>query len=207
MTKRLLRLSLLASLFIGSAAYADISINLLAGEMYTSDGTTPIPQGSLIQLIVSTQDTFFTPPSATSFTGGSSDDIVLASFGSNNFAGAGTGSASATITFSLNAAITTGDPLLLRWYPTLTTSSSAPGAGTTYGQFRTDAVENNSDIGWFVPADNGTYQLVFQTQSLGGSEPNTAGRAAFVVAIPEPSSITLLGLGVAAVPFLRRRKA
>jgi hypothetical protein len=199
------KLLLLASMFAASAAYADITINLSAGELFESDGTTAFPMNGLLQLVVSTQDSLFTTPTPSSFTGGSADDMVLASFGANDFAGPG--SAQAAITFALNSAITTGDPLLLRWWPTLTTASLSPGAGTSFGQFRTDAIENSSDISWNVPADGATDALNFVTMSYAGTEPDSAGIASMMTAaVPEPSTFALGALGVLGLVFLRRRR-
>jgi hypothetical protein len=103
----------------------------------------------------------------------------------------------------------TNADLLLRWYPTLTLSSSVPGAGTTYGQFRTDAVENSSDIPWQVPS-SGADNLNFLTVASGvGTEPTSTGVASLVVAaVPEPSSLAAFGsLIVLGFAFLRRRRA
>ena len=191
---------LVATAMSGSAS---VTINLGAGQLFQSDGTTAIPAGSLIQLVASTADSTFTAPSPTSFTGSSADDVVLASFGTPD----STGFFTEPITFNLSGSLDAGDPLLLRWWPTLTTSSSAPGGGTPFGQFRTDATENFSDTGWFVPADGSTITLNFLDSSAEGSEPNSAGTASFTV-VPEPASTLLFfigGVATAARAWRKRR--
>ena len=184
-------------------AYGSVTINLSAGELFQSDGTTPIPTGSLLQLVASTTDNVFTSPSPTSFTGGSADDQVVATFDSNDFLGPG--STISAISFSLGGNLNAGDELLLRWWPSLTIASSTPGSGTPFGQFRTDAVENGSDTGWFVPADGSTIALNFLDTAGGGSEPNSAGTASFTTAVPEPSTLAVLLIGgILLAPRIRR---
>jgi hypothetical protein len=188
----------------GISALGSVTINLGADKLFQSNGTTPIPQGALIQLVASTTDSTFTLPTASSFVGGSADDVVLASFGSGP-----NGTVAQPIVFSLSsfANLTPGDPLMLRWWPTLTTSSVAPGF-TTFGQFRTDAVENFSNTGWFVPADGSTITLNFLDQAAMGSEPNSAGTASFTTgaAVPEPSTWAAAILVGGALVFHARRR-
>jgi hypothetical protein len=202
-----LLLALTALMLSSISAFATITINLGAAELFQSDGTTPIPSGSLLQLVASTTDSVFTTPSPSSFTGGSADDVVVSSFGSNN--NAGPGSFAGPIVFTLSGNLTAGDPLMLRWWPTLTTGSSSPGFSTPFGQFRTDAVENSSDTGWFVPADGSTISLNFLDIAGGGTEPNSAGAASFMTAaaIPEPSTLACLMLGGGALFLAVRRRA
>jgi len=184
---------------------ASITINLGGGNIYSTSTATLAPPGSLIQIVASTADNIFTDPTSTSFTGGSADDVVIASFVIN--AGLGSpGTFAQAIIFNLSATLTTGDLLLLRWFPTLTIADAtgAPPAGTPYGQFRTDAVENFSDIAWVVPADNSIVSLNFLTLAQGGTRPESDGVAKFTV-IPEPSTYALLAVGLAVVAFSRRR--
>jgi hypothetical protein len=127
----------------------------------------------------------------------------------NNAVVANGGDHQQNVTFTLNTNnITAGDLLLVRWYPTLTTASTQPGPGTTYGEFRTNAIESGSTINWTVPADGTNNNLSFLTATYGGAEPDAAGRASLTVsAVPEPSSYisAVLGLAGLGVTILRRR--
>jgi hypothetical protein len=190
----------LALLGLCASSFATITINLGGGYIYFADGLTRAPVGSLVQLLVSRTDNIFSAPSPTSFTGDSSDDLVLASFAVNQEPGVFL----QDIVFSLSGTLGTGDHLLLRWFPTLTTSSSEPGAGTQYGEFRSDFIENNSTTNWTVPADGQTHDLNFITMSLGGSRPDSEGAANLAV-IPEPTTYALLATGLGALALVRRR--
>jgi len=196
-----------ALLISSLSAYASVTINLGGDELFQSDDTTPIPLNSLIQLVASTTDSTFTLPTTTSFTGGSADDQVIASFGSNN--SSGPGSFLQPVMFSYSGNFNAGDPLILRWWPSLTTGALTPGA-TTFGQFRTDNVENFSTIAWVAPADGTTNDLNFLDTAGGGSEPNSAGAASFTTApIPETSTVVCAFLCAGALAFhaIRRRAA
>ena len=202
---RKLLLAALGLLACSVSSYATITINLTGGYITFSDAMKRAPIGSLVQLIASTNDDIFTAPSPTSFTGGSADDRILASFGVNLEPGA----FDRAIVFSLDPpegpGLGAGDRLMLRWFPQLTTSASAPGGGTQYGEFRSDVTnENGSTITWVVPADGRTEDLYFLTQSAEGTRPNSDGVANFVV-VPEPSTYALLAVGLGAVMFARRR--
>ncbi len=189
-------------------AQASVTINLGGDELFMADGTTPIPLGSLIQLVASTTDNTFSAPTAGDFVGGSSDDVILASFNSNN--ALGSGSFEQPIVFNLTGNLNAGDQLLLRWWPSLTAAASTPGS-TTFGQFRTNNVENFSDINWTVPADGSTVALNFLDTASGFAttpEPNSAGAASFsTAAVPEPSTYVsaLMGLAGIGLATLRRR--
>src|SRR6184192_1195960 len=130
-------LPLSALLLASLTASADVTINLGAAELFQSDGTTPIPAGSLLQLVASETDSTFTLPTPASFTGGSADDAVVASFASQ-----ANGSFAGPLVLTLSGSLTAGDPLMLRWWPTLTPGALSPGFSTAFGQFRTYAIEN-----------------------------------------------------------------
>ncbi len=200
------RILVICFLLVGViSAQATITINLGASMIYNADGTTPEAEGMLVQLIASTTDNIFSSPTTGSFTGNSSDDLILGSFFVNS--GPGTVAQPLILTFSGN--FNAGDLLLLRWFPTIsgTTIPAAPPAGSAYGQFRTDIVENFSNTTWVAPADGSTVDLNFLTTSGGGTEPNSTGRASLTVtAIPEPSTYALFGFAsVGLMAFARRR--
>ena len=200
--KKLL-LSAIAFVACSLSAHATVTINLGGGYIYFADGTTKAPLGSLLQLVASTNDNIFSAPTPGSFTGGSSDDVVIASFEVNQEPGIFL----EDIVFSLGGTLGVGDQLMLRWFPSLTLSASAPGGGEQYGEFRTDAVENGSTTNWLVPADGQTHDLNFLTIAAGGTRPDAEGAANFVV-VPEPSTVALLGFGgiAAAAGLLRKRR-
>ena len=201
----LVGLSLLASV---AFAHGTVLINLGAGNIYGTSLATLAPPGSLLQLIVSTTDNIFTAPVAGSYTGGSADDIVLASFVIN--AGLGSpGTVAQPITITYTGNITAGDLIMLRWFPTLTPLDTAPPADAPFGQFRIDLIQDFSTIAWVLPPDvGGAFDLNFLTMAQGSTvNPETAGLANMVVAIPERSTVALLGLSVISLAaYSRRRK-
>ena len=200
--KKILLFSAATALFHFSAQ-ATVTINLGAGKLFESDGTTPVPNGALIQLIVSTGDAIFTAPTPTSFTGGSSDDVVVASFMMNSFGG-GPGIFTQVVNFAYSGSLAPGEQMMLRWWPLISgTSATSPGTGASYGQFRTDNVENSSNIAWITPSDGSNVNLFFLTGTIGGVEPNSAGVANLTV-VPEPSPFACVGAGLAALVVWQR---
>ena len=204
-------LSVCAALYCATSAHATISVAGDFGLLKDSTGTVNVPVGGLLQLIASPSGSAsnFAAPTPTSFVSG--DNIIVATFAMNYNSGtAGESTNSITLTLQNTAASTTttfdaGDPLLLRWYPTLTTSSTAPGLGATYGQFRTDATTDGGSP-WVTPNDGANnYLLYLITQSTGGSQPNSFGFASNTV--PEPSMNVILclsALGFFGFCFYRR---
>ena len=186
---------------------ATITINFFAGDLMNKTGA-PVPLGGLLELVADTANNGFTAPTANAFV--SNDYIVVASFSLNgNLNGGGNpGQTANVLTFSPTnlSGLDAGDPLLFRWFPSLTTSSSAPGAGTMYGQFRTVTSQDGSTLPtpWSEPADGQSYTLSFITQSAGGSNPNAVGYAVTPI-IPEPSTPLMLGGSMSVLLILKRR--
>ena len=147
--KKLLYLGL-ALLASATFAHATITINLGGGNIYGTSTATLFPAGGLLQLIVSSTDNVFTAPVAGSYTGNSADDVVLASFADQCRLGS-PGTFAQPIIFTFTGNIGPGDQILLRWFPTLTLANTTPPAGAPFGQFRTDLIENFSDIAWNLP--------------------------------------------------------
>ena len=189
-----------------SISYASDTIELDAGVLRTSAGA-PLTSGLLQLIAVRTPNGVFANPTPSSFIGGdSSNELVISSFSfSQGTAGFVTGESDNVITYSYEnttrqfsaTTFDPGDALLLRWYPTLTLSSTSPGIGTTYGQYRSDGTPDGG-IAWFGPDNNRTIALPnglnFLTTSASGSNPDTAGLASnVVIGVPEPSSYVLIG--------------
>jgi len=195
---------------------AQVTINIGGSQLLQSDGSTPVADGMLVQLLADTTGTFGAP-TATSFTGTDPNELVLWSgtISAASVGSAGGFSGQAILTLGgLGAAENTGDYLLLRWFPTLSLSASAPGAGTTYGQFdnsnsSTADSASGSDIPWQIPATAAQpYTLNYLSVSKGGDEPNSAGVANLTVApVPEPSSFSMMaGAFAVGAVFLARRR-
>ena len=218
-----MRLPFLAAVLLiagTSAARATVTIELDAGVLRNATGTATVPQGGLLQLIGSRAGAngTFAAPTATSFTGG--DNLIVASFGFNQ-GGAGfvAGETDSTVVFSLESTASTpsptlfdaGDAVLLRWWPSLTTASTTPGLGTTYGQYRS-ATGADGGLVWVSPADGLSFSvpngLNFLTAAAGGPELDITGFATNVVtAVPEPSSDAMLAFATTVfVGILFRRQ-
>jgi hypothetical protein len=216
MKRFLLAFSLLAAL--GLSARASAVINLFDGQLLNANGITPMADGGLMLIEASTIDNTFAAPTSTSLTGGSSDDIIVASWGLSKASAGGTaGDDLHAVTLTYSGNFNSGDLLRLLWFPTLTYNSAtnystfAPGVGIAFGFFRTDSLADGSTISWAAPADGRTDSLNFATVSQNGSQPNNAGVADKTTAaavVPEPWSVSLLAMGGAALSvFGRRRKA
>jgi hypothetical protein len=108
--------------------------------------------------------------------------------------------------FALGGGIDIGDNILLVFYPGLTMSATQPGYSQPFGTFRTDSIPAFSDINFKVPSD-GIYALNHYTLDAGGDLANNAMVANQVTqAIPEPSSIALVVLGLVGVIAGRKFK-
>ncbi len=198
---------LLGSMAIAAATcmpvFASVTINFGAIEL-RADGGALVNSGALVVIGVSTLNGTFAAPSPTSFFSG--DDVELYR-GFVTPAGEFQGTLAGAELSSI-ANWTVGDPLAIYWYPTLTTASTAPGVGVSYGTFRTDSVQTGSDIAWVTPADGFSGGLSFVTASVGGDNPNALGYASNLV-VPEPSTYAgaFGALCLVGATWFRRRKA
>lgn len=202
--------AIFAALALTAISQANVTINFAGGEFLDSGGN-PMTDGGLIILLATGVDGSFAPPTATAFVDPS--DISLGSFAINHLDLAA--GLIANPTPPLSNGLATGQQIMVRWFPTLTTAATTPGAGTSYGQYTyTIANTDSTAADWMIPGDGVTVDPTFLTTSLGGSLPNNAGLATLqipggVSAIPEPSTYALLGglatLGL--VAFRRRFQA
>jgi hypothetical protein len=181
-----------------------VTFNLDAEVIKTSGGS-PMPVFGLVVLTTATSGTFHGPTS-TDFASG--DEFVLQMWDLSAFATPGLISDTAS-GLSFSGGWDAGDPLKLYWYPTLTLSSTEPGAGTAYGSYTDSAGLDGSDP-WVTPGESGIVSLKFFTSdasflAVGGSNPATAGLAQSTV-VPEPSSAALLALSTIGACLATRRR-
>ena len=201
-------LALAAGLLSVTSAWSAITINF-SGVAFLDNSGNALPDGALIQIIASTQDATFELPTPGSFVSG--DDIVIASFTVDSSTSGVPGGVVTALNIadysSYSASFNLNDPLTIRWYPSLTSGSVAPGV-TTYGQFRSGDTVDGSDISWAAPADGGnTYNLSLISTDFGGSVAPTALRANLAT-VPEPGSFAALaGFAVLGLAASRRRRA
>jgi hypothetical protein len=149
---------------------------------------------------------------------------AVGSFGSDFIAWRGNFSPSATagvflegISISIGTAdVPANSAFGLYWFPTLTTGSATLTAGTTYGFYTsTNGTQFGSDSGWNTGSNdaatltinaytiNNTGNLATNPEPSGLSD---ASLQANLTVIPEPSTWILIGLGLASIIILRRRR-
>lgn len=181
---------------VASAALAQVTLDIAFGVLSDVNGNV-LPNGTLVQIIAST-DTIFTDPTETSFVGESANDSIIFS-GALNSATTGISGAAVVSLANINYA---NQYITLRWFPGLSSGAVAPGA-TTYGQY--GYADNSS---WVAPSAGGTSALGFLTVGAGGSLLDTSGRAVLsIAAIPEPSTYVLIAMGLGLVGLAIRRRA
>ena len=182
-------------------AQGTATVTIDAGLLENSTGTAAVPVGGLLQLIASTSGTF-TAPTSNSYVGNDSTNVVLANFAMNYSSGTTGETVNGFSPLTLPATVTTGEKLLLRFYPNLTLASmpSAPTLGTAYGQVRSDSIEfgaaggDANETAWVVPASGQTIDLDYITVNDNGTYGNaTAYATGVVLAVPEPSSLVIQG--------------
>jgi hypothetical protein len=230
MKKTLLLLSL-------SAISANAAITIGGASITNakaSDGTTNIPTGSLVLLIVDTAgDGFFnfgaSPAAASKFTS-TADPLVLSgaagltassTFGGEYVLGrvsSGAGSVSSILT-NVSVSSYLNKSFALVWFQGLTASGTetVAAAGTKWGVARgTDWVFPSADSGTFTSSSsdaNGatSFYQVNQTTPAAGSDAfrsvtGNQGAAIFTVAAPVPEASTALLGAIGALGLLRRRR-
>ena len=178
-----------------------VTIDFQVGAMTFSDGTTPVPDGTLIQLIGASTIGGLTGPTSSSFISGTEVLIASGTVLGGTFVGPGSGTTDfAPGILSLPA----NEVLMLQWFPTLTSGASAPGANTYYGFYGA-----MNDGTWVVPSSGSlTGTFSFYTSSIGGSLSDSIGAATYhtAAAVPEPSTYAaIFGLFAVGVVCFRRK--
>jgi hypothetical protein len=185
-------------LLLGAATLsrATVTIDFTVGILNDVTGSTPVADGSLIQLIGSS-DNVFAAPTPGAFIGG--NDVLLFS---GSFDSSTSGGTTGAMLFSLsNITLTPGTNLLLRWFPTLTGGSGSPGGLTPYGEYG-----SLTDGSWVSPANGSTVSINLLTVSAGGSTLDSFGNASLsTAAIPEPSTYAAI-FGVMALGLVAYRR-
>lgn len=190
---------------------------LMQADLLKDSSGAAMSQDGVFMLVASTTDATFQPIFAGSSTAVGStfgvDDKILFVGDLGTFGVNGVLDETLAIDSTLFAGLTTGDPLALYWFPTLTTSDTSISAGTTYGYY-TNPLAVDGSSAWLTPADpTSNYSLGFFTKdgselSPGSSASNlaSAGNASLTVsAVPEPS-VSLLAMAGAMFAVLGRRR-
>ena len=172
--------SLSAMLGVCSAVTFNVAGDWLADE----NGVQGIPNGSLIMLIASTKDAEFSAPSSAGFVKPGSDDVILGTVMATDGNGSlNRGSYAATIQANFNDKskglehFDAGDPVLIRWFPTLTQNAleQMPTGAVPYGEFRSDDVLLGSTTGWVTPGSNSAKINLSIVAASAGSRYNPKG--------------------------------
>lgn len=205
MKKSLLSTTLIAAV----CAQANAVTITLDCEVLKDASGSAMPISGIVVLTAATIGTF-SGPTPTSFVSGT--EILLEKWDLSSFATPGVFS-DLTADLPFSGAWGSGDPLRMYWYPTLTLSSTAPGAGTSYGAYR-DSLGLDGSAAWVTPGESDTISLKFSTSdssflNIGGSNSGDTGLASFTVApVPEPGTAAVgLMTFFAAVGMKRRRQS
>ena len=199
---RLLALCALLAPAIASAQ-GTVTIDLTASSLEYSSGAA-LPTGNLVLLIADTTGSGFGPLlPGSSLSDGSllnGNDQIIGATTIQAIEGDPPGTAMASFTgiplgTSPYTNLAPGDSLAVVWFSDLTSSSTVLTAGEVYGLFTTTSPADGSDP-WLVPAASGDIDVIFETQAVGGSNPDSDALAMYT-AIPEPATSSLI-VGAAA---------
>jgi hypothetical protein len=207
--------ALLALLLFNASLRGEVSFVLNADLLKDQNGN-PVPDSSLVMLVVSTMDGTFSPMAPGYVPLGSylsGDDVVVYLTDLNSFGLPGILDAS-TPQLSLDdvAGWDPGDPLAIYWLPGATLALPEIEPGGWYGIY-TDGVGYDGSDPWITPADGAlSWNLLFYTQDgevdSPGAEafnPAEAGLASLSAA-PEPTRGMLVLLGALMLVARRGRR-
>lgn len=204
--KKLLVISLACLSLMAAEANALVSIYLDARDLLEGGmGTPKVPQVTLVLLVVDTSEDGISTanlPTGIPLTLGASigDDLIVARF---DCSVGDLGYISATTEFSLGGSVVQGKPLGIIWLPGNTIGDSTLLA-TTLGKYGSyDGIPHLFGDDWLIPADGNLVHLVLDTS--GDPDPEYFGYATHNV-IPEPSTITLMGVGIFGLLGMMRRR-
>ncbi len=163
----------------GLAVSASAAVNVIVSGGGLRDAAgNPLPPGSIVALVASTQSNGFQAPAALSTlqvgASLSGDDVVLAVFPADAAFTGVTGGFVRPVTFDYSSMglpdLGAGDQLALYWFPASGLSGNQILPNATYGLYRTDERKSRSTTTWSAPDDaaGGTVELNFFTQDIGG---------------------------------------
>jgi len=221
--KKVTAIAIVATCLVAYQAKATIVINMAVGTLQDQNGVvTPAPAIALLVSDTSglglgggisnlAANSSLTLGGDLTINGGGVGDQIIGKWVIAAGSG-GNGLLSDSTSFALTAPLATAQNLYLLWFPTLTSSSSTPGAGTHYGGYQAGALQAVADGGqpWLMPADGANVTLAGLTSANGGSTPQSNLQASFATPAPEPepSSIALVVIGLfGAVGMFRRRRS
>ena len=224
--KRILLLALLLTGLLTAASAQSVAVFIQLYGLYSDDGHTLLPGDHMLQFVDLGANGVFDPVSSGSWTGGDDHLVTLPYFNNQNVSQAGEWPSAAAVDSwpGLNGDAGTSEQVFpftslsnavygIRWWseyrPADYYAGQLPHAGDLYGQFTRVGEPLHGAEPWVINGD-GTYIFdALGTASFGGLDPESAGYAAFTVAVPEPATAALL-VGVFTVSValcLRRRRA
>ena len=206
---------LMAVFVLVGAGQARAVTIIFSGDFFANVAGEGIPDGAIVQLVVSTENDTFEDPTTGMFAGGG-DDIVLATTRADSLDGFfNRGLASGILqNRNFDVMFDGGDPLLLRWWPTLTMANGRPGAETPYAEFRPVddvTITAGSDHPFVTPSDQSANIQLAMRVDFAGSQSDPGGDVSLgdirfmSTPIPEAGVSVLVLFGACGLALRRRR--